>query len=62
MSEANRADDDDASHIERSLREPEAFAELFRRHAPSITWYVTRRLGVDAADDVVAETFLTTFR
>lgn len=53
---------DDASHIERSRREPEAFAEVFRRHAPDITRYVTRRLGGDAAEDVVAETFLTAFR
>ncbi|GAA1625925.1 RNA polymerase sigma factor [Nonomuraea maheshkhaliensis] len=62
MSGMSQADGDDASHVERSLREPEAFAALFRRHAPDITRYVTRRLGVDAADDVVAETFLTAFR
>ncbi|MFC5833390.1 RNA polymerase sigma factor [Nonomuraea insulae] len=62
MSDTSRAEGDDAFHIERSLREPEAFAEVFRRHASDITRYVTRRLGVDAADDVVAETFLTAFR
>ncbi|GAA1018051.1 hypothetical protein Aple_068730 [Acrocarpospora pleiomorpha] len=53
MSEPDR---DDAVCIERSRRDPEAFAEVFRRHAPDITRYVTRRLGRDAADDVVAET------
>ncbi|MEW9553721.1 RNA polymerase sigma factor [Nonomuraea sp. NPDC050783] len=63
MNDTNQADGgDDASSIERSLREPEAFAEVFRRHAADITRYVTRRLGADAADDVVAETFLAAFR
>ncbi|MEV0612812.1 RNA polymerase sigma factor [Nonomuraea sp. NPDC050404] len=61
MSETERTEGDDASHIERSLRESEAFAEVFRRHAAGITRYVARRLGADAADDVVAETFLTAF-
>lgn len=56
------AEVDDASYIERSRREPEAFAEVFRRYAPDVTRYVTRRLGGDAAEDVVAETFLTAFR
>ncbi|SDJ07416.1 RNA polymerase sigma factor [Nonomuraea jiangxiensis] len=62
MTDSSRAEGDDASHIRRSLREPEAFAEVFRRHASDITRYVTRRLGANAADDVVAETFLTAFR
>ena len=35
---------------------------LFRRHAPHIRRYVVRRLGQDAADDIVAETFLLAFR
>ena len=35
---------------------------MFRRHAPDINRYVVRRLGPDAAEDVVAETFLTAFR
>jgi len=35
---------------------------LFRRHAPHIQRYVIRRLGPDAADDIVAETFLLAFR
>lgn len=61
MSDTSRAEADDASVIKRSRREPEAFAEVFRRHAPDIKRYVTRRLGVDAAEDVVAETFLTAF-
>jgi RNA polymerase sigma factor (sigma-70 family) len=52
----------DAALIELSRHEPEEFTELFRRHAPHIQRYVTRRLGPDAADDIVAETFLLAFR
>ncbi|MEV3921254.1 RNA polymerase sigma factor [Actinomadura coerulea] len=57
------ADDDptDASLIAASRTEPERFAGLFRRHAPEIMRYATRRLGRDAAEDVVAETFLIAF-
>ncbi len=53
---------DDATVIEQSWQEPEAFAELYDRHAGPILRYVTRRLGETAADDVVAETFLAAFR
>jgi RNA polymerase sigma-70 factor, ECF subfamily len=53
---------DDAAVIRRSRQEPEHFAVLFRRHAPEIQRYVERRLGADAAEDVVAETFLAAFR
>jgi len=53
---------DDASVIARSRLEPEAFSVLFRRYAPPLKRYVTRRIGADAADDVVAETFLLAFR
>jgi len=56
------ADADDAALIQLSRREPEYFTELFRRHAPHIQRYVVRRLGQDAADDIVAETFLLAFR
>lgn len=53
---------DDASVIARSLRDPEAFSILFVRHGARIQRYVTRRIGPDAAEDVVAETFLLAFR
>jgi RNA polymerase sigma-70 factor (ECF subfamily) len=52
----------DALLIERSLREPEVFALLYDRHAGHIRRYVTRRLGADVADDVVADTFVDAFR
>ena len=53
---------DDATLIAQSLRVPERFGALFDRHASSIHRYVNRRLGPDAADDIVAETFLAAFR
>jgi RNA polymerase sigma-70 factor, ECF subfamily len=55
-------DADDATVIERSWHEPERFAELYDRHAAAIHRYVSRRLGDEMADDVVAETFLAAFR
>lgn len=54
--------EDDAAVIRRSRDEPEHFAMLFRRYAPEVQRYVRRRIGIDAADDVVAETFLAAFR
>jgi RNA polymerase sigma factor (sigma-70 family) len=56
------ADADDAAVVQLSRQEPEHFSVLFRRHAPYIQRYVVRRLGQDAADDIVAETFLLAFR
>lgn len=53
--------EDDAAIIRRSRGEPEHFAVLFRRYAPEVQRYVRRRVGVDAADDVVAETFVAAF-
>lgn len=52
---------DDAAIIERSWQEPEHFALLFDRHAPRIHRYFARRVGREAADDLVAETFLAAF-
>ena len=52
---------DDGAAIARSLHDPEQFALVFRRHATQIQRYVVRRIGADAADDVVAETFLAAF-
>jgi RNA polymerase sigma factor (sigma-70 family) len=53
--------EDDAAVIRRSRDEPEHFAVLFRRYAPEVQRYVRHRIGADAADDVVAETFLAAF-
>lgn len=58
-----RADaESDASVIARSRDEPEAFAALFDRHADAVHRYAARRLGVETADDLVAETFTTAFQ
>ena len=53
---------DDAAAMRASLSDPESFAILVRKHAPAIKRYVTRRIGAEAAEDVVAETFLVAFR
>jgi RNA polymerase sigma factor (sigma-70 family) len=52
----------DAALIERSIREPGCFAQLFDRHAPAIYRYIARRLGPDAADDLSSEVFLIAFQ
>jgi RNA polymerase sigma-70 factor, ECF subfamily len=53
---------DDAALIERSIGEPDCFAVLFDRHAAAIYRYIARRLGPDAADDLVSEAFLIAFQ
>ncbi|WP_043627087.1 RNA polymerase sigma factor [Nonomuraea candida] len=40
-----------------SLGGSERLAVLFRAHAPELKRYVVRRLGLEPADDIVAETF-----
>jgi RNA polymerase sigma-70 factor (ECF subfamily) len=60
--DSDYAEHDDASVIGRSRDEPEVFEVVFRRYADQIQRYVARRVGADAADDVVAETFLLAFR
>ncbi|MBV9381288.1 MAG: RNA polymerase sigma factor [Streptosporangiaceae bacterium] len=52
--------DSDAVAIEASWRDPERFSVLFDRHAPAIHRYLARRVG-EAADDLLAETFLVAF-
>ena len=52
----------DAALIERSRRTPDAFAGLYDRHADEIYRFAARRLRGDAAEDIVAETFLAAFR
>jgi RNA polymerase sigma factor (sigma-70 family) len=57
----NRLPPDDAAVIEASRAEPGCFAALFDRHARHIHRYLARRVGRQAADDLVAETFLVAF-
>ncbi|MCX5410972.1 RNA polymerase sigma factor [Streptomyces sp. NBC_00059] len=52
----------DASVVRRSLEDPDAFAALFDRYADDIHRYAARRLGTEAADDLMAETFVIAFQ
>lgn len=52
---------DDATVIRRSCRDATHFAIVFDRHAPQIHRYLARRAGRQAADDLLAETFLVAF-
>ncbi|MFI6732499.1 RNA polymerase sigma factor [Nonomuraea sp. NPDC050451] len=61
MAEPATAEAADPDLIRRSWQEPEVFAVLFDRHAPALHRYAARRLGADAAEDVVSETFLAAF-
>jgi RNA polymerase sigma-70 factor (ECF subfamily) len=52
----------DSDIIRRSADDPAAFAELFERHARVIGAFAARRVGADAAEDVLSETMLVAFR
>lgn len=51
----------DSDLIHHSRDAPEAFAEIFERHAQEIYRYAARRVGDFAAADVMSETFLVAF-
>ncbi|MEU1148239.1 RNA polymerase sigma factor [Streptomyces sp. NPDC005863] len=59
---AGQPEPSDARSIERSRDEPEQFAVLYDRHADSVYRYAARRLGLEAAEDLMADTFITAFR
>jgi RNA polymerase sigma factor (sigma-70 family) len=52
----------DARVIARSRDEPELFAVLYDRHADAVHRYAARRLGPEAAEDLMAETFVIAFQ
>lgn len=52
----------DSEIIRRSLGRPEAFAELFDRHARAVNAFAAYRVGSDDAEDMLSETFLVAFR
>ncbi|WP_442929625.1 RNA polymerase sigma factor [Micromonospora sp. WMMC250] len=56
------AESTDAEVIKESLAEPDRFGLLYERHARVLHGYAYRRLGREAAEDVVAETFMKAFR
>jgi RNA polymerase sigma factor (sigma-70 family) len=51
----------DGEIFQRSIRDPEAFREIFERHATIVLAYARKRLGTTSGDEVLAETFLTAF-
>jgi RNA polymerase sigma factor (sigma-70 family) len=53
--------DTDAQVIAESLHHPSTFALIFERHFAPVHRYAQRRVGVDAADEIAAETFLLAF-
>jgi RNA polymerase sigma factor (sigma-70 family) len=52
----------DATVIERSWAVPDAFAELFQRHADELYRYLARRHDEETADDLLGETFAVAFQ
>ncbi|GAB6858341.1 RNA polymerase sigma factor [Microbacterium xylanilyticum] len=52
----------DSDIIRRSLERPEAFSEIFERHVRPVGGYIRRRVGADAVDDALSETFLIAFQ
>jgi len=48
--------------IAQSIDEPGAFSGIFERHVRQVGGYIRRRVGADAVDDVLSETFLVAFR
>jgi RNA polymerase sigma-70 factor (ECF subfamily) len=51
----------DAQVIAASRVEPLVFAAVFDRHYDAVHRYLARRVGLDLADDLAAETFTTAF-
>ncbi|WP_371409362.1 RNA polymerase sigma factor [Micromonospora zamorensis] len=52
----------DAWYVRASLADHRLFTVLYDRHAAVLYRYAHGRVGTDAADDVVSETFLVAFR
>jgi RNA polymerase sigma-70 factor (ECF subfamily) len=52
----------DSDIFKRAEQTPQAFAEVFDRHASSVESFLRRRLGASAAEDALSETFLTAFQ
>lgn len=47
--------------IAQSTQRPAAFAAIYDKHARSVYRYAAQRLGDDAAEDIMSETFLVAF-
>lgn len=53
--------DTDAEIFQRSIRDPDAFREIFERHASAVHAYARKRIGMTAGEEILARTFLTAF-
>ncbi len=54
---------DERHLVEKARHDPEAFAELYRRHGPAVSRYLRRRIGdPETVQDLVAETFKTAWQ
>jgi RNA polymerase sigma factor (sigma-70 family) len=51
----------DGEIFQRSIRDPDAFREIFERHAAIVLAYARKRLGASAGDEILAQTFLVAF-
>lgn len=55
------AEPSDAEVIARSIDDPQSFAAIFDRHAGLLFRFLIRRVGRDAADELLGETFRVAF-
>jgi RNA polymerase sigma-70 factor (ECF subfamily) len=53
--------DTDAEIFQRSIRDPDAFREIFERHASAVHAYARKRIGMTAGEEILSQTFLTAF-
>lgn len=53
--------DTDAALLLRSRCDPDAFTDVFDRHAPAVHRYLARRAGSQIADDLTGEVFTRAF-
>lgn len=51
----------DAEIFQRSIRDPDAFREIFERHAAAVLAFARKRVGSTTGEEVLAQTFLTAF-
>jgi RNA polymerase sigma factor (sigma-70 family) len=52
----------DAEYLVRSLSQPQEFSVLYTRHSPVVFRFLARQTDRQAAEDLLAEVFLTAFR
>ena len=52
----------DAEYLVRSLSQPQEFSVLYARHSPAVFRFLARQTDRQAAEDLLADVFLTAFR